>query len=90
MAITAQQDRLLAIIAGALNRDPRALPEPMDVKLAEQLEADSLDAVEIAMEIESQFAIEISDDEIDKIGARDSGATPGDWWRLIEPKLGEG
>lgn len=90
MGHTAQQDRLLAIIAGVLNRDPRALPNPMEVELERHLEADSLDAVEIAMEVESQFSIDISDEELNELAKPGSGATTGHWWRLVAPKLAEG
>lgn len=39
----------------------------MDSDLTEDLGADSLDAIELIMEIESQFDVEISDSEATKI-----------------------
>ena len=39
----------------------------MDSDLSEDLGADSLDAIELIMEIESQFDVEIADSEATKI-----------------------
>lgn len=39
----------------------------LDTSLADDLEADSLDIVELMMAIEEEFNIEISDDDTDKI-----------------------
>ncbi len=52
------------IIVEQLSVDPSLVTE--DTNLMKDLEADSLDAVEIIMAIESQFDIEIPDDEAEK------------------------
>ena len=52
------------IIVEQLGVDPSLVTE--DTNLMKDLEADSLDAVEIIMAIESQFDIEIPDEEAEK------------------------
>ena len=52
------------IIVEQLSVDPSLVTE--DTNLMKELEADSLDAVEIIMAIESQFDIEIPDEEAEK------------------------
>jgi len=52
------------IIVEQLSVDPSLVTE--DTNLMKDLEADSLDAVEIIMAIESQFDIEIPDEEAEK------------------------
>lgn len=48
----------------------------------ESLRADSLDVVEIIMTTESEFGIEISDDETAAC------TTVGDWIKLVEGRVG--
>ncbi len=50
--------------------------------LIEDLEADSLDAMEIAMDLEGEFAVEISDDDFEA-----GGRTVGSIAAMIEGKL---
>ena len=50
----------------------------MDTNLMKDLSADSLDAVEIIMDIEDEYAIEIPDEEAEKI------QTVGDLVRYVE------
>ena len=52
------------MIVEQLSVDPSLVTE--DTNLMKDLEADSLDAVEIIMAIESQFDIEIPDEEAEK------------------------
>ena len=52
------------IIVEQLSVEPSMVTE--DTNLMKDLEADSLDAVEIIMAIEEQFDIEIPDDEAEK------------------------
>lgn len=51
-----------------------------DASLADDLGADSLDIVELVMTFEEEFAIEITDDEADKL------TTVGEWIALIDGK----
>lgn len=53
------------------------------IKLLEDLGADSLDKVELAMELEDQFDIDIGDKETEEL------ITVGDLIRLVEGKLCE-
>ena len=57
-------DTIRDIIVEQLNVDESMVTE--DTNLMKDLEADSLDAVEIIMAIEEQFDIEIPDDEAEK------------------------
>ena len=53
-------DKIREIIADQLDVDPTEIT--MDTDLMKDLEADSLDAVEIIMAIEAEFDLEIPDD----------------------------
>lgn len=57
-------DKIRDIIVEQLNADPSMVT--MDTNLMKDLEADSLDAVEIIMAIEEEFGIEIPDEEAEK------------------------
>ena len=57
-------DTIRDIIVEQLNVEESMVTE--DTNLMKDLEADSLDAVEIIMAIEEQFNIEIPDDEAEK------------------------
>lgn len=50
----------------------------MDTRLLEELQADSVDVVELVMEFEDEFLISISDEDYEKF------KTVGDAIRLIE------
>jgi acyl carrier protein len=58
-------EKVRDIIAEELGIEPDDIKEDSD--LAEDLGADSLDAIELIMEIESQFDVEIADSEATKI-----------------------
>jgi acyl carrier protein len=58
-------ERIKAIIVEQLGADPDKVT--MDARFREDLEADSLDLVELIMEFEDVFGGEISDDEAQKI-----------------------
>ena len=57
-------DKVKELIVEQLDVDPSIVT--MDTDFMKDLEADSLDAVEIIMAIESQFDIEIPDEEAEK------------------------
>ena len=57
-------DKLKAIIAEQLSIDESVIK--MDTNLMKDLEADSLDAVEIIMALEEEYDIEIPDEEAEK------------------------
>lgn len=57
-------DKIRAIIMEQLDVDESAVT--MDTNMMKDLEADSLDAVEIIMAIEDEFDIEIPDEEAEK------------------------
>ncbi|MGN0771755.1 MAG: acyl carrier protein [Christensenellales bacterium] len=55
-------EKLVDIIAKVMNLDKSTLT--METSFKDDLDADSLDVVEIIMEVENEFGVEISDDEI--------------------------
>jgi len=62
-------DKIKKIIAEQLQAEADAIKP--ETNLMKDLEADSLDAVEIIMEIESEFGIEIPDEEAEKFQSID-------------------
>ncbi len=58
-------EKLQEIIAGVLNLDPESITE--EKSFEDDLEADSLDRMEIIMQVEDEMEIEISDDALEKI-----------------------
>ncbi|MGL5753369.1 MAG: acyl carrier protein [Paraclostridium sp.] len=69
-------DRVVEIIKDQLGADDKVVT--METSLMKDLEADSLDAVEIIMALEDEFSIEIPDTEAEKF------ANIGDIVRYIE------
>lgn len=69
-------EKVKKIIVDELNVDANKVT--MEANLVEDLEADSLDAVELIMQIEDEFGIQIDDD------AAQSVKTVGDLVRYIE------
>ncbi|MGN0797646.1 MAG: acyl carrier protein [Christensenellales bacterium] len=55
-------EKLVEIIANVMNLDKSTLT--METSFKDDLKADSLDVVEIIMEVENEFGVEISDEEI--------------------------
>ena len=70
-------DKIKDIIVEQLNIDDGAFIN-LDTNLQEDLDADSLDAVEIIMNIEEEFDIKVDDDELENI------KTIGDIVKYIE------
>ena len=70
-------DKIKEIIVEQLNIDDGAFIN-LDTNLQEDLDADSLDAVEIIMNIEEEFYIKVDDDELENI------KTIGDIVKYIE------
>ena len=60
------QQKVIAIIADKLGVQESAVTP--DASLAADLNADSLDTVELIMEFEKEFGISIPDDKAEKIG----------------------
>lgn len=69
-------DKVVEIIKDQLGADDKVVT--METSLMKDLEADSLDAVEIIMALEDEFSIEIPDTEAEKF------ANIGDIVRYIE------
>ncbi len=55
-------EKMVEIIANVMNLDKSTLT--METSFKDDLKADSLDVVEIIMEVENEFGVEISDEEI--------------------------
>ena len=70
-------DKIKEIIVEQLNIDDGAFIN-LDTNLQEDLDADSLDAVKIIMNIEEEFDIKVDDDELENI------KTIGDIVKYIE------
>lgn len=72
-------ERIKEILAASFDVDIETLTA--DTKIAEDLGADSLDIVEILMDIESEYGIEIPDEDIESI------KTIGDAAEYIQNKM---
>jgi acyl carrier protein len=73
-------EKIKSIIVEQLSVEGQAIT--MDTSLMKDLEADSLDAVEIMMAIEDEFDIEIPDEDAEKF------QTIGDIVRYVDDKTG--
>ena len=73
-------EKIKSIIVEQLGADDSAIT--METSLMKDLEADSLDAVEIMMAIEDEFDIEIPDEDAEKF------QNIGDIVRYVEEKIG--
>ena len=60
-----QFEKVRDIIAKQLDVDPNAIT--MESKLIDDLKADSLDIVELIMDLEQEFNVEIPDEELPKV-----------------------
>ena len=73
-------DKIKQIIVEQLQVEPEKVA--LETSLMKDLEADSLDAVEIIMGIETEFGIEIPDDEAEKF------QSIGDIVKYVEGHIG--
>lgn len=69
------EDRVRALLADHLGHDAARVID--DARLVQDLGADSLDFVEIAITVEEQFSIEVPDDQVE------SARTVGDIVKLV-------
>ncbi|MBS5737358.1 MAG: acyl carrier protein [Clostridiales bacterium] len=58
-------EKLIELIAKQFKKDPSTINE--DTRIIEDLEADSLDIVEMLMTLEEDYGISIPDDEVQEI-----------------------
>ena len=58
-------EKVCEILAEALNVDPDEIT--METLVMEDLQADSLDVVDMAMSLEDEFGVEIPDEDLEKI-----------------------
>ena len=73
-------DRVKKIIASTLNRQESTIKD--EAKIIEDLGADSLDVIELTMNLEEEFGIKIQDEESELI------TTVGEAIEFVEKKLG--
>ncbi len=65
LTVSAVYDRLQAIVAEQLGVETEKITP--DAEFIQDLNADSLDMVELVMSLEEEFGVEISDEEVEKI-----------------------
>ena len=58
-------DKVRKIIVGQLGVDPKEVTD--QASIVDDLGADSLDVVELIMELEDEFGLEVSDEDAEKI-----------------------
>ncbi|MPN18545.1 Acyl carrier protein [bioreactor metagenome] len=73
-------EKIRSIIAKQLDIDESKVTE--DANLIEDLKADSLDVVELIMDLEQEFNIEVPDEDLSKI------VTVGDVVKYVTARLG--
>ncbi len=73
-------DRFTTIVANQLGVEPAQVTPK--ASFVEDLNADSLDLVELIMAFEEEYSMEISDEDAEKIG------TVGQAWEYIQEKSG--
>ncbi len=74
-------EKVQELLAEQLSCDPDEIT--MDSELKEELGADSLDAVELAMALEEEYDIELQDEDLDRF------KTVGDIVEFLREKLDE-
>lgn len=75
------EERVKKVIASRLNKDPSEIKN--DAKFIDDLGADSLDLVELVMDLETEFDVTIEDEQSEKITSVQSAIDE------IEAKLAE-
>jgi acyl carrier protein len=73
-------DKFKSIIAEQLGVEPEQITP--DASFVDDLNADSLDLVELIMAFEEEYGLEISDEDAEKI------QTVGQAWDYVQEKLG--
>jgi acyl carrier protein len=63
------------------------LVQDLDAPLASGPTLDSLDVIELIMETEEKFGVEISDEEAEPFATLSGGKTVRDWCALVDGKL---
>lgn len=80
MSASTTMDRIAAVLRDQLVLE-EDLPITAESRLVEDLGCDSLDRVQLSMDVEDEFGIEIPYEDVDKV------KTVGDLVALVETKL---
>lgn len=84
--MTDTQTRFLALIVNRFGVIETTAQDPLDADFKRDCKPDSLDVIEVVMEIEEEFDIEITDDEMESFA---EGTTLRAILALVEIKLAE-
>lgn len=90
MADANLHDRIVGLMNMLWGADLKPDASASTVKLIDDLKVDNLDLVELAMAIEEEFSIEISDDEFEPFAGDvggEGGKTVGDLVAMVEAKM---
>ena len=82
--MTDTETKMIALIRDLFGE----LVTDLDAPVPNAAKLDSLDMIELVMETEEKFSVEITDDEADPFTRLADGKTVRQWCQLVDQKLG--